>query len=151
MDNKVKQEVDNLEWNTYHACDFSELFGKIIISIEGATKESKAIAFVCSDGSKYYMYHEQDCCELVTLEDFDNDAQSLIGGDIIRIEECISNANDEEFNPLNDYDDSYTWTFYTIITSKGIMKLRWYGTSNGWYSEDVTLSITLPFNSIILN
>ena len=75
------------------------------------------------------------------LEDFDNDAQSLIGGDIIRSEEWISYASDEEFDPLNDYDDSYTWTFYTIITSKGTMKLRWYGTSNGYYSESVTLAI----------
>ena len=125
--------------------------GQTIADIQGLKKDSDYVRIYFTDGSYLSMYHEQDCCESVTLEDFDNDAQSLIGGDIIRIEECISNANDEEFNPLNDYDDSYTWTFYTIVTSKGIMKLRWYGTSNGYYSEDVTLSVTLPFNSIILN
>ena len=127
------------------------LMGKTIAGIQGLKKDSDYVRISFTDGSYLSMYHEQDCCESVTLEDFDNDVQSLIGGDIIRIEECISNANDEEFDPLDNYDDSYTWTFYTIVTSKGTMKLRWYGTSNGYYSEDVTLSVTLPVNSIILN
>jgi hypothetical protein len=125
--------------------------GKTITDIQGLKKDSDCVQIHFADGSYLSMYHDQECCESVTLEDFDNDAQSLIGGDIIRIEECISNANDEEFNSLNDYDDSYTWTFYTIFTSKGIMKLRWYGTSNGYYSEDVTLSVTYPDDSIVLN
>ena len=127
------------------------LMGKTIKDIQGLKKDSDYVRISFTDGSYLSMYHKQDCCESVTLEDFDNDVQSLIGGDIIRIEECISNANDEEFDPLDNYDDSYTWTFYTIITSKGTMKLRWYGTSNGYYSEDVTLSVTIPNNSIILN
>ena len=127
------------------------LMGKTIADIQGLKKDSDYVRISFTDGSYLSMYHDQDCCESVTLEDFDNDAQSLIGGDIIRIEECISNASDEEFNPLNDYDYSYTWTFYTIFTSKGTMKLRWYGTSNGWYSEDVTLSVTYSDDSIVLN
>lgn len=127
------------------------LSGKVITDIRGLSKDSDIVSIHFTDGSYLSMYHEQDCCESVTLEDFDNDAQSLIGGDIIRIEECISNVNDEEFDPLYNYDDSYTWTFYTIVTSKGTMKLRWYGTSNGWYSEEITLSVTTPNNSIILN
>lgn len=117
------------------------LMGKTIANIQGLKKYSECVQIYFTDGSYLSMYHEQDCCESVTLEDFDNDAQSLIGGDIIRIEECISNESDEEFNPLNDYDYSYTWTFYTIITSKGTMKLRWYGASNGYYSEGITLTV----------
>ena len=127
------------------------LMGKTIADMQGLNQYSECVQIHFTDDSYLSMYHEQDCCESVTLEDFDNDVQSLIGGDIIRIEECISNEADKEFDPLDSYDYSYTWTFYTIITSKGTMKLRWYGTSNGYYSEDVTLSVTLPFNSIILN
>ena len=126
------------------------LMGKTIANIQGLKKDSECVQIHFTDGSYLSMYHEQDCCESVTLEDFDNDAQSLIGGDIIRIEECISNANDEEFDPLDSYDYSYTWTFYTIITSKGTMKLRWYGTSNGYYSESVTLTLNYP-KTIYLN
>ena len=125
------------------------LSGKVITDIRGLSKDSDIISIHFADGSYLSMYHDQDCCESVTLEDFDNDAQSLIGGEIIRIEECIS--NDEEFDPLDYCDYSYTWTFYTIITSKGIMKLRWYGTSNGYYSESVTISVTYPDDSIVLN
>lgn len=125
------------------------LMDKTIADIQGLKKDSDCVQIHFTDGSYLSMYHDQDCCESVTLEDFDNDAQSLIGGSIIRIEECISNADDEEFSPLNDYDNSYTWTFYTIITSKGIMKLRWYGTSNGYYSESITL--TLNHQTIQLN
>ena len=127
------------------------LSGKVITDINGLSKGSEIVSIRFADGSYLFMYHDQDCCEIVTLEDFDNDAEALIGGTMLKVEECVSNANDGEFNPLDKYDDSYTWTFYTLFTSKGIMKLRWYGTSNGYYSEDVTLAVTHPDGSIILN
>lgn len=127
------------------------LSGKVITDIRGLSKDSDIVTIHFDDGSYLSMYHTQDCCEIVTLEDFDNDAETLIGGTMLKVQESVSNKSDEEFDPLDNYDDSYTWTFYTIFTSKGIMKLRWYGTSNGWYSENVTLSVTYPDKSTILN
>jgi hypothetical protein len=37
-----------------------------------------------------------------------------------------------------DYDESFLWTFYRIQTDKGVVVFRWYGSSNGYYSEEVS-------------
>ena len=112
--------------------ELTSLVGKTITSIKGLNKDSEEIIFECSDGSKYKMYHEQDCCESVWLEDIYGDKEDLIGSPILKAE---VNTN-EDCPPLNDAE-SYTWTFYTLATVKGTVDLRWYGTSNGYYSERV--------------
>lgn len=89
----------------------------------------REIYFEMENGIVYKMYHEQDCCEEVSLEDCCGDWDDLIGLPVISAEEAQS---DDE-----DATESGTWTFYKIDTARGGVVLRWYGSSNGYYSEDV--------------
>lgn len=112
---------------------FEELKGKTITKIEGMEKNSIYIEFFCSDGTKYVMDHNQDCCESVYVEDVCGDVEDLLNSPILLAEE-VQNADGPA---LNEYEESWTWTFYKIATIKGTVTLRWYGASNGYYSEEV--------------
>lgn len=113
-------------------CNISELAGKTITSIEGLDIESDEVHFICSDGSKFLMYHEQDCCETVSIDDICGDVEYLLNTPILKAEEVSSDASDVE---RENADESATWTFYHIHTIKGTVTIKWYGTSNGYYSE----------------
>ena len=114
--------------------DFSELIGKIISGIVMTDDDGyDTIVFKTECGETYYMFHDQDCCENVHIEDVvGGELNDLIGEKILLAEEA---SNDE--GPLDDWDCSYTWTFYKISTNKVSLTIRWYGTSNGYYSESV--------------
>ena len=78
------------------------------------------------------MFHEQDCCESVQVEDVAGDMQDLVGSPIVQAEESSNSDNP----PLRC--ESFTWTFYRLATAKGQVVLRWLGESNGYYSESVS-------------
>lgn len=120
-------------WSPKHEAKIEDLLGKTIIEIDGAEEDNDAIVFLCDDGTKYMMYHEQDCCESVTVNDICGDVTRLLNTPITKAE-CTTNSNDPA---VDEWDDSYTWTFYHLATVKGYVTIRWYGTSNGYYSESV--------------
>lgn len=94
-------------------------------------RSEDSLVFYCSDGSVYEMLHDQDCCESVYLEDFCGDIDDLCDADIHEFRVDTSDNVDHRD------DDECQWTFYNIRTSKGYVTLRWYGSSNGYYSVDV--------------
>jgi len=120
--------------------EFEEtMLGKTISSIKNNGDE---LLFKMSDGSLYKMYHEQDCCEDVFLEDVCGNFEDVIGAPILLASEERSGVDPIDSNLDEDqtaYRESYTWTFYKIQTVNGSVTLRWYGESNGYYSESVNL------------
>lgn len=120
-----------------------ELVGKTFISVTRTPPSASEdrILFVADDGSSYCMYHCQDCCETVQIEDIAGSLEDLVGSPILQAEEVTSKNIDPEGVPVvHEYpDESCTWTFYKFATVKGYVTIRWYGTSNGYYSEGVDL------------
>lgn len=109
----------------------SDLIGKVLTKVDVAGIKDE-IYFYCNDGSIYKMYHYPDCCETVLIEDICGDVSTLIGSPILMAEESTNNDN-----PKDKYDESWTWTFYKLATITGYVTIRWYGESNGYYSESV--------------
>lgn len=122
----------NGEWIYDSDSKFSDLVGKTLTALE-VSENKDEIKFACSDGSVYYMNHSQDCCESVLIEDITGDLADLVDSPILQAEES-TNTNDTMGK--NVYE-SFTWTFYRISTAKGLVVLRWFGESNGYYSESV--------------
>ena len=118
--------------------NFNDLEGKILTQIDGAEENSDYILFVCNNGDKYQLFHYQSCCEDVYLSDITGDINDLLNTPILLAEERDENDTDINWINENDYkNSSQTFTFYTIRTIKGSVDLRWYGGSNGYYSEKV--------------
>ena len=115
------------------------LHGKTLSHIEN--KDNNELIFTCDDGSRYKMYHDQDCCESVYLEDICGDLNDLINTPILVAEELTMMEDLLGILEREFYDESFTWTFYTFTTVKGTVTLRWFGTSNGYYSEFVDLEL----------
>ncbi len=111
---------------------FSELEGLTLSKVEITEEE---MVFTTNDNQKYKLHHDQDCCESVAIEDVCGDLSDLIGAEILLAEEVSSQDNPEGIVP--EHQDSFTWTFYKLATAKGGVTIRWYGESNGYYSESV--------------
>jgi hypothetical protein len=116
------------------AVNFSELVGKTIAIVN---KTDDRITFECADGTEYLMYHSQDCCESVYVESVVGDIEDLIGSPVVVAEESTSGGRPGDLEKPEYEDESQTWTFYKIDTAKGGVTIRWYGSSNGYYSESV--------------
>ena len=121
------------------SCGVSELLGKTLTECEQIGNDE--IIFTCSDGSQYKMFHDYDCCESVYIEDVCGELSDLVGSPLLMAVE-VSNDPPESHK---SGDDSETWTFYKFATIKGFVDIRWYGSSNGYYSESVDFEcVTKP-------
>lgn len=118
---------------------FEDLTGKTLMKVERIGDD--VIRFECEDGKTYQLYHSQDCCESVVVDDISGDLADLVGAPILLAEEATS--EDDPPGYKHDYQpESQTWTFYKLRTIKGSVDIRWHGSSNGYYSECVDFGVT---------
>jgi uncharacterized protein YrzB (UPF0473 family) len=124
-------QVKEMEMNNI---DVNVLLGKTITKIEVIKdvpdSDGDHILFHCGEDEIYKMYHSQDCCEYVVINDICGELDDLLDTPMLQAYE--SSEEDED-----GWDSSTTWTFYNLATIKGYVTLRWIGTSNGYYSERV--------------
>ena len=114
-----------------------QMVGLTFHHIEGQREDDVLLFVGAGDTPSFKFYHEQDCCESVSIEDIVGDLNDLVGVPILEAREDTRDG-DVEYG-------SATWTFYTFRTIKGSVTIRWWGESNGYYSESVRCE-RLPTN-----
>ncbi len=93
-------------------------------------RSENAIVFA-NEEVEFTLEHVQDCCEDVYIESVVGDLSDLQNSPILHSEESHNSGKEE--------DGSFTWTFYKLATRKGYVDIRFYGSSNGYYSESAQL------------
>jgi len=125
--------------------EFSDLSGKTLKSISGNVGDEE-IVFTTVDGEKYTLQYYPDCCASCSVEDICGDLKDLIRYPILLAEETSSYDKLPGITPPES-QGSFTWTFYKLATIKGSVTIRWYGSSNGYYSEVATFERIIDDNN----
>jgi hypothetical protein len=111
----------------------ADLLGVTLVSITVSRKSyDNTITFLADDGREFIMFHWQNCCEEVVIEDICGDVNDLTGSPILQAEVTSNEA---------EHSADGTWTFYKLATINGGVTIRWMGTSNGCYGESVNFMI----------
>ncbi len=108
--------------------DVAEMLGQTFTRV---WSDGDSVTFE-NDKVRYVLYHQEDCCESVVVEDIIGDLDDLEKWPLL-----IAREDHDADGPELPNEESYTWTFYNFATFKGYVTIRFLGTSNGYYSEDV--------------
>ncbi len=117
--------------------DVGILVGKKFSKVSVNGKTDQEVVFQ-NDQEQFKLFHDQDCCESVSVEKITGDIANLVDSEILEA------TRDNPNLPQKDegYEDSHTWSHFFFRTAKGIVEILWYGTSNGYYSESVDFAKT---------
>lgn len=121
-------------WNALHGPvqEFEDLKGRCLSRVY---QDGEELRLYITDKNYVRFYHDQDCCESVYIEDVCGDPNDLVGEPLVEAEEVSGYIGPQTG------DVSYTWTLYRFGTRRGSVTVRWYGVSNGYYSESVQVEV----------
>lgn len=152
----------------YDVNDIKHMVGSTFYSVSGGRKDDEQIIFTGLSPTgreiRVQFVYEHDCCAHCSVEDVCGDWNDLLGVPLLQAEEVSfdnhSGKHGSEIKPLyvaaflddpadvqhiverTDEDaESWTWTFYRFATIKGAVTVRWFGSSNGYYSESVSVYV----------
>jgi hypothetical protein len=108
--------------------NIKDLLGQTLTNAEN--KDNLGILLTNVDGKAWKLCPEQ---EDVRIEEIIGDLTNLIGNPILMAEEVSGKRMPGKTTA------SGTWTFYKLATIRGYVTIRFLGTSNGFYSESVSL------------
>ena len=133
-----------MAWDRYEEVTVNDLKGHAFSRIDVDEDERSVTFYGMKSQPLFRMEHIQDCCESVYLAEVIGDWKDLLDTPLFVAECARSHVNPRAKLNEDDTDywqvpDSETWTFYKFATMKGSVTLRWYGTSNGYYSEGVSI------------
>lgn len=152
--NMAESHVNLVFWQTRRnmRANVSDLLGKTLTRVVRLDDEEE-ILFESSNGEVWSLNHHPDCCEDVIIEDISGNLNDLVGLPILIAEEIIHKDKTPDGMVLPIIEPKYhpqirfTWTFYKFATQKGHVTIRWYGQSNGYYSEEVDFDKIKCFHS----
>lgn len=114
-----------------HKDDLLDMVGRTFSSVK-QLDDDELVFTDATTGEEFVFSHMQDCCESVQIEDIVGDLSNLVGAPLLVAEERTNKTDPPAWRNV-----SYTWTYYTFRTIKGTVDVRWFGMSNGYYSESV--------------
>jgi hypothetical protein len=118
-------------------------FKKVYVDKEGHSNDAVVFISQYTNGQDFKLTHRQDCCECVIVEDVVGDLSDLENTPIVEAKVVTNRGQrwgkENTSEAKGPYDESWTWTFYDFRTMKGSVTIRFYGTSNGYYSEEVNV------------
>ena len=76
-----------------------DLLNQTIISVNGFEEGSDEIRITTKEGNTYRMYHDQDCCESVNINEIIGDVNDILDSPILRAEEKTN--SEDTFGKIN--------------------------------------------------
>lgn len=129
----------------YNEAVLTKILGQTPLEVE--MKEGEEVAVIRTvEGNELLLQYEHDCCASCKIVQIDGDPKDLLGAPLVMAEvitgESLGFNEDLDENGRDTsedrWGDSHTWTFVKFATVKGYVTLRWYGSSNSYYSEEPT-------------
>lgn len=130
--------VGDIVWNpSIIPMDVSDMIGKTFTSVRRSKDGDDEIILFSGDGYEYKLFSSENNNVndvQVVIDDIVGDLSDLENSPIL-VSELVKSEGKSRLN-----NDIGTWSFYKFSTIKGYVDVKWWGRSNGYYSEEVNFS-----------